>query len=151
MDIQFEAASYRDLMAIVELERQCFTSEAFSMQQIAYLLKDCNSISLVARVNKEIVGFVILQLDIDKGNSVVFGHIITLNVTAVFRRRGIARQLLFRCEELLKLYGVFECRLEVRQANFVALELYRQMGYVNVGLLKGYYGKEHGLYLKKKF
>ena len=151
MDIQIENASATDLGTIVELEKQCFTSEAFSRQQISYLLKDCNSISLVARVNGDIMGFVILQLDIDDASGVVFGHIVTLNVAVVFRRRGVAKMLLVRCEELLKLQGVFECRLEVRNANYAALELYKQMGYVEVGLLKGYYGKEHGLYFRKRF
>ncbi|MDR2720135.1 MAG: GNAT family N-acetyltransferase [Nitrososphaerota archaeon] len=151
MDIQIEGVSATDLEAIVELERQCFTSEAFSRQQISYLLKDCNSISLVARVNGDIMGFVILQLDTDDELGVVFGHIVTLNVAVVFRRRGVAKMLLVRCEELLKLQGIFECRLEVRKANYAALELYKQMGYVEVGLLKGYYGKEHGLYFRKQF
>jgi ribosomal protein S18 acetylase RimI-like enzyme len=151
VDIQIEGVSATDLEAIVELERQCFTSEAFSRQQISYLLKDCNSISLVARVNGDIMGFVILQLDTDDELGVVFGHIVTLNVAVVFRRRGVAKMLLVRCEELLKLQGIFECRLEVRKANYAALELYKQMGYVEVGLLKGYYGKEHGLYFRKQF
>ena len=151
MDIQIEVASSIDLGAIVELERQCFTSEAFSVQQILYLLEECNSISLVARISGDIVGFVILQIDTDDYCGVVFGHIVTLNVAVVFRRMGVAKMLLAMCEELLKLHGIFECRLEVRQANYAALELYRQMGYVESGLLKRYYGKEHGLYFKKKF
>jgi ribosomal protein S18 acetylase RimI-like enzyme len=151
VDVQIEVASSIDLATIMALERQCFTSEAFSRQQILYLLEDYNSISLTARVNGEIAGFIILQLDTDEEDGAVFGHIITLNVAAVFRRKGIAQKLLVRCEELLKLQGVFECRLEVRQANYGALKLYRQMGYVETGLLKKYYGKEHGLYFKKKF
>ena len=153
MDIQIEAAARGDLEDIVELERQCFLSEAFSRQQISYLLGDYNSISLVARNNDDrnggIVGFVILQLENDDERGGVFGHIVTLNVAAACRRMGVARELLFRCEELLRLHCVFECRLEVRQTNYVAVELYRQMGYVEVGLLKKYYVKEHGLYFKK--
>jgi ribosomal protein S18 acetylase RimI-like enzyme len=152
LDIEIVVASFEDLEAMMELERQCFTSEAFSRQQILYLLGDCNSISLVAKVNGgKVVGFVILQLETDETGQMVFGHIVTLNVAVVFRRMGVAQKLLLGCEVFLKLQGVFECRLEVRQDNYVALELYRQMGYVETALLKKYYGREHGLYFKKKF
>jgi len=113
-----------------------------------YLLGDCNSVSLVASVDGCVTGFVILQLKHD--GKMVFGHIVTLNVATVFRRRGIAQRLLFRCEEVLKLQRVTECRLEVRQNNYAALELYRRMDYEEVCLLKWYYGREHGLYLKKE-
>jgi len=153
LDIQVVVASIEDLEVVVVLERECFSSEAFSRQQLSYLLRDDHAICLIARVNggKEVVGFVILQLESDLVEGVVFGHVVTLNVAVVFRRRGVAQRLLLGCEEVLRLQGVFECRLEVRQSNCVALELYRQMGYVEVGVLKKYYGKEHGLYLKKSF
>ncbi|MCL2172479.1 MAG: GNAT family N-acetyltransferase [Nitrososphaerota archaeon] len=157
MDIQISVALFEDLAAIVELERQCFMSEAFSRQQISYLLNDSNSISLVAKIKdngdkEKIVGFAILQLEKDHTETeMLVGHIVTLNVTVAFRRMGVAQKLLFTCEEKLRLQGVFECRLEVRQTNYAALKLYRQMGYEETGLLKKYYGKEHGLYFKKKF
>jgi len=149
LDIQVVVASIEDLEVLVELERECFLSEAFSRQQLSYLLRDDHAICLIARVNSgEVVGFVILQLERDLVDGGVFGHVVTLNVAVVFRRMGVAQRLLLGCEEVLKLQGVFECRLEVRQANYAALELYRQMGYVESGLLKKYYGKEHGLYFK---
>ncbi|XHH10041.1 MAG: GNAT family N-acetyltransferase [Candidatus Bathyarchaeia archaeon] len=147
MDIIIKDASLKDLQEMVEIEKQCFTSEAFSRQQISYLLTDYNSISLSAKVNGSIAGFVILQLE--NSDDTVFGHIITLNVAASYRRMGIAQRLLFETEKILRSQGVKECRLEVRQDNSAALKLYRQLGYVDIGLLEGYYGKKHGLYLKK--
>lgn len=150
MDIQVEEAPFDDFEAMMEIEKQCFLSEAFSRQQVAYLLRDCCSISLVAKVCGEVVGFVIVQLEDYEG--VVFGHVVTLSVVVGFRRMGIAQKLLFSCEGLLRLRGVVECYLEVRQTNFAALMLYKRLGYVEVGLLKRYYGgKEHGLCLKKSF
>jgi ribosomal protein S18 acetylase RimI-like enzyme len=61
----------------------------------------------------------------------------------------VAQKLLFECESILKSRGVVECRLEVRQDNNAAIKLYKRLGYVEVGLLERYYGKKHGLYLKK--
>ncbi|MCL1977916.1 MAG: GNAT family N-acetyltransferase [Candidatus Bathyarchaeota archaeon] len=149
MDIQIEAATLEDLRIMMAIEKQCFTSEAFSREQISYLLSDYNSISLTAKVNGEIVGFVILQLE--NQDDIIFGHIITLNVAVPFRRMGVAQKLLFECEAILRLRGVTECRLEVRQANYAALRLYNRLGYIEIGLLENYYGNEHGLYLKKNF
>lgn len=148
MDIQLEDGSLRHLDELFEIEKQCFTSEAFSKQQISYLLTDFNSISLIAKVTGEIAGFVILQLE--NQDDTVFGHIITLNVASRYRRMGVAQRLLLECEVILKSRGVGECRLEVRQDNNAAVKLYGRLGYVAVGLLEGYYGKKHGLYLKKK-
>ncbi|MGD6934645.1 MAG: GNAT family N-acetyltransferase [Candidatus Bathyarchaeia archaeon] len=147
MDIRIEDASLKYLGEMVEIENQCFTSEAFSRQQISYLLTDYNSISLIAKVNSELAGFVILQLENE--DDFVFGHVITLNVAVNFRRMGVAQKLLFECESILRSRGVTECRLEVRQDNHAAIKLYRHLGYVEIGLLEGYYGKKHGLYLKK--
>jgi ribosomal-protein-alanine acetyltransferase len=147
MDMRIEDASLNDLGEMFEIEKECFTVEAFSRQQISYLLMDYNSISLVAKIDDKIAGFVILQLDSVDG--VVFGHIITLNVALKYRRLGVAQRLLLDCEGVLRSRGVVECRLEVRQDNVDAIRLYKRLGYAEIGLLDGYYGKKHGLYLKK--
>lgn len=147
MDIKIEDASLKYLDKMVEIEKQCFTSEAFSRQQISYLLTDYNTISLVAKSNNEIAGFIILQLE--EQSDTDFGHIITLNVSSDFRRMGVAQKMLRECEVLLRSRGISECRLEVRQDNHAAIKLYKQLGYLEVGVLERYYGKKHGLYLKK--
>ncbi len=147
MEIRIEDASLKYLDKMVEIEKQCFTSEAFSRQQISYLLTDYNTISLVAKINSELAGFIILQLE--NQDDTVFGHIITLNVATDFRRLGVAQKMLAESENLLRSRGISECRLEVRQDNHVAIKLYKQLGYSEVGMLEHYYGKKHGLYLKK--
>jgi ribosomal protein S18 acetylase RimI-like enzyme len=70
-------------------------------------------------------------------------------VAPSFRHRGIAQTLLGEVEGMLKQRGVYECRLEVREDNSAALRLYRKLGYREIGRLEHYYGKAHGLYLKK--
>lgn len=147
MSMQIEDASLKYLDRLFEIEKQCFTKEAFTKQQILYLLTDYNTISLVAKINDEIVGFVIMQLD--SQDSRFFGHIITLNVASNFRRKGVAQRLLNEVEKILKSRGINECRLEVRQDNLAAIKLYKQLGYREFGVLNHYYGKMHGFYLQK--
>jgi ribosomal-protein-alanine N-acetyltransferase len=149
MDLKIEDATIKQLDKLFEIEAQCFDQEAFTKRQISYLLSDYNSISLVAKVDNDIAGFIIGQIDVEE--EAVFGHIITLNVAPNFRRKGIAQMLLKEIETILKNKGINEVRLEVRQGNQAAINLYLKLGYKEIGQLEKYYGKAHGLYLKKNF
>jgi ribosomal-protein-alanine acetyltransferase len=147
MEIIIEDISIRQLDKLYEIEKQCFDKEAFSKQQIAYLIGDYNSIGMAAREGNEIVGFAIARVDIRR--NLRFGHILTVDVAPAHRRKGIAQKLLNQIEELLKEKGVSECNLEVRENNAAALSLYEKLGYKKVGKLEKYYGDAHGLYLRK--
>ncbi len=147
MAIKIEDASTRFLDKLYEIEKQCFGQEAFTKQQLAYLLTDYNAIGLVARVNGEIAGFAIARVDI--GRNASFGHILTVNTAPAYRRKGIAQKLLQEIETIFREKGIRECRLEVREDNAAALNLYHKLGYKKVGSLERYYGETHGLYLQK--
>jgi [ribosomal protein S18]-alanine N-acetyltransferase len=147
MEIKIETASMRLLDQLYKIEEQCFDQEAFSKRQIAYLLTDYNTIALVARANSDIAGFIISQVEME--NERVFGHIITLNVPSAFRRKGVGSKMLREIEAVLKQKGIAECQLEVREDNSAAIKLYQNSGYQKMGRLENYYGKKHGLYLKK--
>jgi len=147
MEIKIESASIRLLDKLYEIEEQCFDREAFTKRQISYLLTDYNTIALVAKANNDISGFVIAQVEVE--NDRVFGHIITVNVPPAYRRKGIGTKMLIEIENLLKQKGITECQLEVREDNSAALKLYQSVGYQKIGKLENYYGKKHGLYLKK--
>jgi ribosomal-protein-alanine N-acetyltransferase len=147
MDIKIEDTSIRDLAKFYEIEQQCFEQEAFTKQQLAYLLTDYSTIGLAARVNGEIAGFAMARVDIRRSEQV--GHIVTVDVTPAYRRNGIAQSLLREVEDVLRERGFKECRLEVRENNVAALRLYQKLGYRRVGKLENYYGSAHGLYLKK--
>lgn len=146
MDLTVEAATIKHLDTFYRIELQCFKEEAFAKQQIAYLLTDYNTISLEAKADGEIAGFIIAQVEYEDSE---FGHIITLNVAPNYRKMGVATKLLLEVEVFLKQRGVRECRLEVREDNLAAIKLYHKLGYQTVGKLERYYGKKHGFYLKK--
>lgn len=147
MDTKVEGASIKFLDRFCEIEKQCFGKEAFTKQQIAYLLTDYNAIGLAANVNGEIAGFLIGRIDIVRNTA--FGHVLTVDTAPLYRRRGIAQRLLSETETTLKKRLVKECRLEVREDNAPALNLYRKLGYREMGKLERYYGNMHGLYLRK--
>jgi ribosomal-protein-alanine acetyltransferase len=142
-----EDASVRHLNRLYEIEKECFGKEAFSKQQIAYLLTDYNSISLVAKVDDEIVGFIIGKINVERKSPV--GHILTIDVSPEHRREGIAEKLLQEVEKIFREKAVKMCYLEVREDNIAALSLYRKFGYEKIGRLRNYYGNAHGIYLRK--
>jgi ribosomal-protein-alanine acetyltransferase len=147
MEINVEFASLRELDELYRVEQQSFKEEAFSKQQIALLLGEYNSLSLVARVNGEMAGFVIGRIE-DSIDGLV-GHIMTIDVKPEHRRKGVAQKLLSEIENLFHARGISEVRLEVRVDNFAARKLYRKLGYETVAELENYYRTAHGLYLKK--
>jgi ribosomal-protein-alanine acetyltransferase len=147
MEIKVEDASVRLVNRFYEIEKRCFEREAFSEQQIAYLLTDYNAIGLAARINDEIVGFVVGRVDVVR--NVPFGHVLTLDIEPSYRRKGVAQKLLLEIEDIFKERGIKKCRLEVREDNVAALNLYQKLGYKKVGKLEKYYDNAHGLYLRK--
>jgi len=147
IEITIEDVSINLLDTLYQIEKQCFKQEAFTKQQLTYLLTDYNTIRLAAYTNDQIAGFIIAHIDIERQEP--FGHVITIDVTPAHRRQGIAQKLLQEIEAIFKDHGIKECRLEVREDNAVALNLYQKLGYQKAGTLKRYYGNANGLYLKK--
>jgi ribosomal-protein-alanine N-acetyltransferase len=142
-----ESASLKDLARLYEIERECFVEEAFTRKQISQFLEDYNSLSLVAREDDKLMGFIIAMISPEK--KINSGHIITVDVSSSHRRRGIGKMLLEEMENVLRSKGVKASFLEVREDNVAALSLYRKLGYKSVGILENYYGKANGICLRK--
>ncbi|MEM3459126.1 MAG: ribosomal protein S18-alanine N-acetyltransferase [Candidatus Bathyarchaeia archaeon] len=147
MEVTIEDASIQHLDRLYEIEMECFDKEAFTKQQIADLLTDYNSVGLVAKINGKIVGFVIGMLYVER--TALAGHILTIDVSTVYRKKGIAQKLLHELEKIFKEKGAKTCHLEVREDNIAALRLYQKLGYKKVARLKGYYKDANGIYLRK--
>ena len=80
---KIEKASIEHLDRLYEIEMKCFETEAFTKQQIAYLITDSNSVILVSRVKDEIVGFIIGKTYMDKKPAA--GQILTIDVSPKHR------------------------------------------------------------------
>jgi ribosomal-protein-alanine N-acetyltransferase len=147
MTMTIETASMRHLDRLYEIERECFKEEAFSRQQIANLLMDYNTISLIAIEKSNIIGFIIGTIIFER--KALDGHVLTIDVTSPSQRRGVGRKLLREIEKIFAEKDVKTCHLEVKEGNIKALSLYKNAGYETIGKLKNYYGKADGLYLRK--
>jgi ribosomal-protein-alanine N-acetyltransferase len=142
-----EDASIHMLDDFYKMEQQCFQEEAFSKQQIGFLLLDYNTVSLAARVEGELAGFIIARIDLVRNHP--FGHIMTIDVSPSFRRKGVGQRLMVEIEAIFRQKGVKEVRLEVREGNVAAIALYEKLGYKRISRLANYYGEAHGFYFRK--
>jgi ribosomal-protein-alanine N-acetyltransferase len=142
--ITIQQATVNDLETLYRIERECFTVEAFTKTEIAYLLEAPNAVSLIARVDDEIAGFTIGLIH-DYGE-IRAGHVYTIDVAIKHRRKGVGLRLLKELEQIFIKRGVKICYLEARLDNVAAQELYRKHGYAEVGTLRDYYSRgTHGI------
>jgi len=149
MPLKIERAKLNDLDVLHRIERECFTSEAFSKEHIAYLLGNPDAMSLVARADHEIVGFIVGMIE-NYGRGVV-GHVYTIDVAVKHRRIGVGVRLLDELERVFLERGIKTSYLEVRIDNEAARKLYRKKGYSELEALEDFYAKgRHGLRMKKE-
>ena len=137
----------RDLDELYKIEVKCFGNEAFTKQQIDCLLSEYNSISLAARIDGELTGFIIASIYPER--NMMAGHILTIDVLPQQRRKGIGFTLMKSMETIFIEKHVETSHLEVREENDAAIRLYEKMGYRRVGTLEKYYGNANGLYFAK--
>ena len=147
--ISTRQATVNDLEKLYEIERECFTAEAFSKELLTILLQDSNSVSLIAQTDREIAGFIIGLIQHIRG--VKTGHIYTIDVAVKHRRKGVGITLLNELEKIFIRNDVKICYLEARRNNVAALELYKKQGYTDREKLEDYYPEGvHGVRLQKR-
>ncbi len=147
MKLRTEIGSVRDTDTLIAIENECFATEAFSRKQISLLLGDYNTIAIKALDDGNVLGFVIGQIQLERGATV--GHIITIDVLPAYRKRGIGTILLEAVETIFRQKHLQSSFLEVRKDNSEALRLYVKAGYENVGKLERYYGSVDAICMVK--
>ena len=141
--VRFRNFEQRDFSRLCELDRLCFSEQiAYSPEEIAAALLDPRSFAVVAEdaaanpaaEESLIIGFALASLD-----RASRGHIITIDIEADHRRRGIGGELMQRCEQRLAALGARRVVLEVAQDNAAAIAFYTSRGYVRQRTLLHYY------------
>jgi len=149
MKVTIEPASTGNIDELFRIERECFAAEAYTREHILSLLKTRSSISLLAKVDDDVAGFVI-AISEHRG-MVQIGHIITVDVAIKHRRKSIGLMLLKAIENALAKKNIEVVYLEVRSDNRAARRLYQRQGYEETTRLEDYYSAGvHGLRLVKK-
>ncbi|MGN1301023.1 MAG: ribosomal protein S18-alanine N-acetyltransferase [Clostridia bacterium] len=100
-------------------------------------LKNPFSQYIIAKLNKEIVGFAGVIDTVDQL------EITNIVVKKDYRKNGIGNELLTKLITLAKENGKDKITLEVNNTNLAAIKLYEKNGFKNVGFRKKYYNNTY--------
>ena len=142
--VLIEPMAEHDLDEVLAIERASFPS-AWSRGSYERELRNDTSRYFRARSAGVLVGYAGMWVIFDEA------HITTLAVHPQWRRRGLAKQLLRLLIRRAWRQGATRLTLEVRERNEAARALYRALGFVEKGVLPGYYGDtgENGIVMWK--
>jgi ribosomal protein S18 acetylase RimI-like enzyme len=136
--------NWQDLNMLRKLDAVCFGEDAWPLWDLIAVLTLPNIIRFKAVVKETMVGFVAGDPHPREG----IGWIAILGVLPEYRRKGIAKGLLEKCEEALNFSVI---RLSVARSNDAAIKLYQRAGYQNVDVWRKYYHSgEDALVLEKR-
>eukprot|EP01121_Diplochlamys_sp_Union-15-3_P000917 TRINITY_DN10778_c0_g1_i1.p1 TRINITY_DN10778_c0_g1~~TRINITY_DN10778_c0_g1_i1.p1 ORF type:complete len:176 (-),score=19.09 TRINITY_DN10778_c0_g1_i1:53-580(-) len=113
---------------------------------LQYLVKwpDYNYVSEAAN-SKRMMGYIFGKAE-GKGDF-WHGHVTAVTVAPEYRRLGMAKQLMNILETVSeKIYNTYFVDLFVRKSNNVAINMYKQFGYVIYRRVEGYYSGEEDAY-----
>ena len=145
-DVIIARASWRDVRALVQLDRRCFKPiDAYAWYEILSLCVWPGVIALKAVVASQLVGFIAGDLRPREGHTIV----VTVAVDPDYQRRGIGERLL-REVEARSQGSVRRLQLMVRRSNLAALHLYRKLNYEIVETWPRYYEDGEDAYVMEK-
>ena len=132
MHVRIREMTDEDIPVVAEIERNSFPSP-WSEVSFRSELHNPMTRCLVADAGGEITGYICVSVVLDEA------HLLTFGVSYLWRRRGVGRALLGHVLDELSRLGVDRLFLEVRRSNRAAINLYRSMGFSEVGVRKRYY------------
>lgn len=125
-----------DWQAMYALDVDCFEPAfRFSRRAMRGFAEAEGAISVLAEDAGELAGFCIVQMEEDAG------YVVTLDVAANWRRRGLARRLMAEVETKVRAAGGTAMALHVFRGNADAVRFYEAIGYKHVGIVDGFYGR----------
>ena len=129
-----------DLEAMFQLDEACFAEEfRFDRESMREFAEERNAVVHVAeKVCGEIVGFVIAHVECVA--SEWRAYIVTLDVAAEHRKKGLATRLMREVEVCALAAGVRWMQLHVFAGNEGAIRFYERLGYQRIRVRRGYYG-----------
>ena len=137
--IRLRSFQQQDLAGLHKLDQVCFPREiAYSKAELRYFLTHPRCSCWIAEQGEsKLAGFVIVERASRNGR--LTGHIVTLDVDPVERRRGLGTLLMQTAEEQMKEEGAGGMSLEVAETNSAAREFYQRLGFATTGRISKYY------------
>lgn len=137
-----------DAREIAEMSRDLIETGltwSWTPARVQHFITGPDSSVVVARRERRIAAFAIMHF----GDEVA--HLNLLAVAPEHRRQGIGRQLMSWLTATAVEAGVFRINLELRTHNEAARIFYECLGFVQLGIVQGYYqGREAALRMSRR-
>ncbi len=130
-DTAFRTMTAADLPAVIAIERACYEFP-WTEGNFRDCLRTGYYCCLITR-DGDIAGYSILSVAAGEA------HVLNLCIRDELQGHGLGRLMLEHLFDYARQAGAGWILLEVRMSNSSALALYRAMGFVEIGLRRGYY------------
>jgi ribosomal-protein-alanine N-acetyltransferase len=120
-----------DVARVIDIER-----DTYPFPWSEGIFRDCVRVGYLCRVIEMrgmVHGYAIMSFGADEA------HLLNICVHRDLREQGVGRKLLEYLLNHARKVGMHDAFLEVRPSNPVAIHLYESLGFVRVGVRKGYY------------
>lgn len=134
-DVLLRQAVADDLKSLVELENRCFTEDRISRRSFRRFLEVPRDRLIVAELGKELVGYCLVLMSA----ATRLARIYSIAVSPTVRGQGVGEKLVKEAEKEAADADRIIMRLEVREDNSGAINLYRRLGYRQFGTYRDYY------------
>ena len=131
MAIKIQGMNISDLSEIENIGEKSLPIY-YKVSDLYYLLLDKNYICLKAKLEKKIVGFIIVKYHDDLNKN----HIMSISVLKKYRKKGVGSKLI----SALKLFSKNKCvSLYVQKCNTIAINFYVKNSFIIINEIKDYY------------
>jgi len=141
-EVNIRTVRQEDIERVSILEQASF-NDPYPSYFLSELARDNPDTFLVLTLNNEIVAYGVVDHWEDHD------HLISIAVRPDSRRKGLGEALLVELEKRLSKERAL--KLEVRQSNLAAIQLYSKRGFTKTGVAEGYYGDgEDAIIMEKR-
>ena len=125
-----------DVPYVIDIER-----DSYPFPWSEGIFRDCIRVGYFCRVTElrgVICGYAVMSFGADEA------HILNICIHRELRDQGAGRMLLHQLLNAARTAGMHDAYLEVRPSNYSAIRLYESLGFVRIGVRKGYYQASPG-------
>lgn len=138
--MKFESLKYGHLAQMAAIEREAF-DQPWTENMFIPEVEDENAHYVVGVRGDEVICYGGFHAVLDEA------HITNIAVKSTERGRGIGKFLMGELINRARLIGLKYMTLEVRENNYVALNLYKSFGFTIEGVRKRYYNNTFDAYV----
>ncbi len=145
-EICYSRLRLSDLDEIMAVEQRCYPFP-WSRDIMENCLQQSGYYHIAIKQNNRIIGYIFMSYGAEEA------HVLNLCVLPDYRGKRYGMSLLQYAIDDIRQYNVKNIYLEVRSSNVVAIALYFDMGFNEIGIRKGYYpakvGREDAIVMAK--